>query len=84
MLTSFALIVVLFFIVARVNKLINSVLIFGIWKSESAGDITNCQTFMNEALKYNKIISETGEFGGSQTTVQEDIIAIFFKHATIV
>ena len=47
-----------------------------------AGSITNCQTFMNEAvLKYNKIISETGKFSGSQTTVQEDIIAMFSKHS---
>ena len=47
-----------------------------------AGNITNCQTFMNEAvLKYNKIISETGKFSGSQTTVQEDIIAMFSKHS---
>ena len=38
---------------------------------------------MNEAvLKYNKIISKTGKFGGSQTMVQEDIIAMFSKHAT--
>ena len=47
-----------------------------------AGQITDSQGFMNEAvIKYNKIIAEKGKFEGSNTTIQEDIIAMFSKHA---
>lgn len=41
------------------------------------GNIINCQDFMNKAvIKYNKIVCVSGQFSGSITTVQEDIISM--------
>jgi len=41
------------------------------------GNIIDCQDFMNKAvIKYNKIVCVSGNFSGSITTVQEDIIAM--------
>lgn len=41
------------------------------------GKITEVQSFMNKAvIKYNKIVCVSGQFSGSITTVQEDIISM--------
>lgn len=41
------------------------------------GKLTNCQDFMNKSvIKYNKIVCVNGQFSGSITTVQEDIVAM--------
>ena len=45
--------------------------------------INSCQQLMNSAvLKYKKIKAELGEFKGSTTTIQEDIVAMFAKRTT--
>ena len=45
------------------------------------GNITDCQDFMNSAvLKYNQIMGRDGDFGGSITTVQDDIVAMIAKN----
>ena len=44
------------------------------------GTIVDCQDFMNSAvMKYNQIVGRDGDFGGSITTVQADIVAMFAK-----
>ena len=44
------------------------------------GRLATCQQLMNSAvLKYKKIKAEQGDFKGSITTVQEDIVAMFAK-----
>lgn len=48
-----------------------------------AGAITNSQTFMNSAVqKYNKIMEKRGDFKGSTTSLQEDIVAMLATKRT--
>ena len=55
------------------------------WAQNRSDDFENdvikdCQTLMNAAiLKFNKIVSDSGKFNGSTSTIQEDIIAMFSK-----
>ena len=44
------------------------------------GAVINYQDFMNSAvMKYNQIVGHDGYFGGSTTTVQANIVAMFLK-----